>query len=300
MLFDYTVEQKTYEIFGVKIGGEPGLVPTVMIGSMFYGGQKIVSNSAEGVFNKAKARNLVNRLEEQSEKTGLPTMIDMVAENAKAAERYLDLLVDASEIPILLDVLIEEGQSKSLRYASDHGFLDRIVLNSINPHTEEAVYQTMEEVKCKNAVLQLYSADSLLSSNKRKLLDSLATKALEHGIQNLIIDVAVVDIPTLGLATRAIYDIKNAYGYPSGCGAHNAIASWRGLKKKFSNKASSIASGVVNALAIAVGADFVFYGPAEYGEVIYPSIALIDAAYSQLMFEKKIKPDKSHPRYKIG
>jgi tetrahydromethanopterin S-methyltransferase subunit H len=31
-MFDYDVDQKIYEIFGVKIGGVPGLAPTVMVG----------------------------------------------------------------------------------------------------------------------------------------------------------------------------------------------------------------------------------------------------------------------------
>jgi len=300
MLFEYSVEQRTYEISGVKIGGEPGLAPTVMIGSMFYKGHKIVSNSLAGEFDEDRAESIVNRMEEQSEKTGLPSMVDMVAENAAAAETYMDFLVDASRMPILLDVLSEEGQRESLRYAKDHGFLDRIILNSISPHTNESVYRTMEEVGCKNAVLQLYSTETLLKSNKRELLEALASKAMEHGIENPIIDVPVLDIPTLGMATKAIYDIKDAYGYPSGCGAHNAIASWRGLKTKFTKKAAATATGVANALAIAVGADFVFYGPAGICVEIYPSIALIDASYSQLMYERRIRPDGSHPRFKIS
>ena len=74
MLFEYSAEQRTYEISGVKIGGEPGLAPTVMIGSMFYRGHKIVSAGQAGEFDEDKAESIVNRMEEQTEKTGLPSI----------------------------------------------------------------------------------------------------------------------------------------------------------------------------------------------------------------------------------
>ena len=83
-LFEYAVEQKTFEIHGVKVGGEPGIVPTVMIGSIFYKGHSIVRDPREGLFNENRAEALIKRVEEQMDKTGLPGMVDIVAENAVA------------------------------------------------------------------------------------------------------------------------------------------------------------------------------------------------------------------------
>jgi tetrahydromethanopterin S-methyltransferase subunit H len=114
------------------------------------------------------------------------------------------------------------------------------------------------------------------------------------------VDTVVLDIPTLGLAVKAITRIKDRYGYPCGCGAHNAIHAWKNLSTKYTTNAVTTALGVINALPIAAGADFVLYGPMKNAEVVYPSIAMIDAAYSQLVMEQRIKLDKDHPRYKIG
>ena len=58
--------------------------------------------------------------------------------------------------------------------------------------------------------------------------------------------------------------------------------------------------GVINALPTAIGADFVLFGPLKGAKMFYPAVAMIDAAYSQLMMEKRIRPDRSHPRFKIG
>jgi len=299
-VFDFSVKQKTYEISGVKIGGDPGLAPTVMVGSMFHNGHTVVENPAEGVFDRAQAESQLRKAEEMSDLTGLPTIVDLVAENAVAAGNYLDFMADASEMPIFLDVVSEEEMATSIQYAHDQGMLDRIIVNSLNPHTGDEVYQKIKEVGCKSAVLLLHSTKHMLSSNKDPLLNELIPKATEAGIENILVDTVVLDIPTLGLASKAIHHIKDVYGYPCGCGAHNAIASWKRLREKYSNNAVTTVIGVTNALPVAVGADFVFYGPIKHADAVYPSVAMIDAAYSQLVMEKRIRIKRDHPRYMIG
>jgi tetrahydromethanopterin S-methyltransferase subunit H len=49
-----------------------------------------------------------------------------------------------------------------------------------------------------------------------------------------------------------------------------------------------------------IGADFVLFGPLKGAANYYPAVAMIDAAYSQLMMEKHVRPDRSHPRFRIG
>ncbi|MEM5818410.1 MAG: tetrahydromethanopterin S-methyltransferase subunit H, partial [Desulfitobacterium hafniense] len=43
-MFKFTAQQHVYDINGVKVGGQPGEYPTVLIGSIFYRGHKIVSD----------------------------------------------------------------------------------------------------------------------------------------------------------------------------------------------------------------------------------------------------------------
>jgi len=299
-LFDFSVKQKSYEIGGTVIGGEPGLTPTVMVGSMFYKGDKTVENRTEGLFREDEAESVLRKAEEMSDSTGLPTMVDLIAENAAAAARYLGFVVDATDMPIFLDIVSEDGLMESLQYASDHGMMERIVLNSLNPHSGERLYEKVRETRCASAVLLLHSAKYILSSNKDALVETMVPKAEAAGIRNMLMDTAVIDIPSLGLATEAIHRIKDKYGYPCGCGAHNAVASWKRLKKKYSANAVTVAIGVVNALPVAVGADFVIYGPLKNAETIYPAVAMINAAYSQQMIERRIRPSKDHPRFRIG
>jgi tetrahydromethanopterin S-methyltransferase subunit H len=294
------VEQKTYEIHGVKIGGQPGLVPTVMVGSMFYNGDKIVTDPDKGIFIETKAEEYLKNVEEASDKTGLPSMIDVIAENSEAASKYLDFIISTSEMPIFLDIVSDIGQAETLQYASEIGVMDRIILNSLTPHTGDLLYKKIEETKLRSSVILAHSTKLLLSSNKTPIIDEIVPKAKAAGIENILIDTAVIDIPTLGLTSKAIDLIKDKYGYPCGCGAHNAISSWKRLKEKYSKNAQNLVMGVSNIIPVAIGADFILYGPIKRADIYFPSVAMIDAAYSQLMMERRVRLSRDHPRYKIG
>jgi len=54
------------------------------------------------------------------------------------------------------------------------------------------------------------------------------------------------------------------------------------------------------AISAAVGADFILYGPIDDARVVFPAVAMVDTAYSQLPIEKKIQIPRTHPRYRIG
>ncbi|MCW4012336.1 MAG: hypothetical protein NWF07_05005 [Candidatus Bathyarchaeota archaeon] len=299
-MFDYTVTQKTYTIGGVQIGGEPGQTPTVMVGSMFYNGDKTVSAPAKGVFDKPTAEQQLKEAEEATEATGLPSMVDLVAENHLAAQKYLDFVVDVTSMPVVLDVVSESEACEALRYASDAGVIDRIVLNSLNPHSGSDLYTAIKEAGLKSTIILTHETRYMLKSDKSPILDDIVPKAEAAGIENILVDTAVLDIPTLGITAKAIDIIKDKYGYPCGCGAHNALSSWKRLKEKYSKDAQTIVKGVTNTIPTIIGADFVLYGPIKKASSYYPAVAMVDAAYSQLMMEKRIRPDRSHPRFRIG
>lgn len=282
------------------MGGIRGENPPVMVGSMFHRRHAVMKNRRKGIFDHELAMNAINLMDEACEMTGLSAMIDLVAVNLVAASKFLEFVVDATEMPIFLDVLDEDAMVGSLEYVSEIGVMDRIVVNSLNSHTSDKVYDKISEVNCKSAVLLLYSNETILSSDKSGLLEKIVPKAKQAGIENILVDTAVVDIPTLGLASKAVHRIKNEYGYPTGCGAHNSIASWKKLKTKYTEKAVISAITTANALPIALGADFILHGTAESAPDIYPSVGMIETAFSQLAMERGIKLSKDHPRYRIG
>jgi tetrahydromethanopterin S-methyltransferase subunit H len=55
ILFKFERKQEIFDIGGIKVGGQPGELPTVLVGSIFHEGHKIVKDRFSGVFDKAEA-----------------------------------------------------------------------------------------------------------------------------------------------------------------------------------------------------------------------------------------------------
>jgi len=300
-MFKFKKEQMTFEITDVKIGGDIGENPTVMIGSIFYKGDKTVKDEKNGNIDQEAAKNLIAKAEKMSERTGLPAMLDVICTNPVSAEKYLRFAAETTEMPLLIDAVSDEAAIKGLETAKDLGIIDRIILNSISPETKDPIYRKIKEVGLKSAIVLTYSVRAIISSEERvRLLEDLIPKVKEAGIQNILVDTVVVDISTLGLACKAIYEIKDQFGYPAGCGAHNAVSSWKALRKKKDPLLTAVSSTIVNSLPVAIGADFVLYGPIKDAEYVFPAVCLIDAAYGQISIEKGKRPSASHPRFKIS
>ena len=69
-MFKFDKEQTVFDFGGVKMGGQPGEYPTVLCGTIFYGGHNIVNDELTGDFDKEKADKLFAELKEQGYKPG--------------------------------------------------------------------------------------------------------------------------------------------------------------------------------------------------------------------------------------
>ncbi|NHW44166.1 MAG: tetrahydromethanopterin S-methyltransferase subunit H [Candidatus Verstraetearchaeota archaeon] len=298
-MFRFEREQMVFEISGVRVGGQPGENPTVVIGSIFYRGDKTSDES--GKVDKEAAQALIAKYEEVCDKVGLPCMLDVVCTRAENARKRLEFAADATKMPILIDYINDEAAVSALEAARELGIIDRVLLNSFNPETKGHVYQKAREVGLRAGVALTYSSRAVISYKERvRLLESLIPKMKEAGVEKILIDTVVMDLVTLGLACRAIYEVKSRYGYPCGCGAHNAIAMWRSLKQRKDRVLMAACSAVANALPVAVGADFVLFGPISDAEFMVPAIAIVSASYGQVLMEDGRRPPPSHPRFKIS
>ncbi|MFW9800360.1 MAG: hypothetical protein ACFFD9_07985, partial [Candidatus Thorarchaeota archaeon] len=293
-MMQFTSEQRTLDIGGVKVGGRPGLVPTVMVGSIFYSKDKLVVEEKTGSIDRKKTEAMLQQLAEVSEKTGLPSMLDVVAVTPQAIDEYLRILADLTDMPLLIDGSgSSEVNSAGLATAQDAGILDRVVLNSLTPDDGDDIYDAVQETGVKSAIILTFSNTAMASATKRaELADRLLEKAKRAGITNALFDTGVVDLLTLGLACRALVSIKERHGLPVGCGAHNAVAMWNGLVSKFGKEAKEPAFVGSSLMPVVLGADFVLYGPIKHAAITFPSIAMIDVALSGALLEDRLRPER--------
>lgn len=305
-MFKFSKEQQIFDIEGVKIGGQPGQFPTVMIGSIFYFGHKIVADFERGIFDKKKAEDLLRREEEMSMKTGNPRIIDVNGSSPESFIKFIDFVAEKTESPFLLDAANTETRIAGLRHVSEVGPIDRAIFNSINPLTKTEETAAIREAGLKSAIILLFNKRRPTIGGRMDLLRTgmesrgLLKISKDAGIDKLLIDTTVIGVPDPGPAAKAIHLIKKEYGLPSGCGPHNAVDMWH-KNRKLDPKTRLTASIVACTTPIIMGADFILYGPIGKSAEVYMACALADAyvAYCMRQQFKMGASSREHPLYKI-
>jgi tetrahydromethanopterin S-methyltransferase subunit H len=299
-LLEYAREQQTFEIGNVKIGGKPGAQPTVLIGTVFYHKHDVVTNAERGEINVAEAERRIRLQEDFSERTGNPCMLDVVGATPEAIVRNLEFAAQTTAMPLLIDGTTTEVRIAGLQYVAEHGLADRVVYNSIQPEITEREFAAIQEAGVQSAILLTYYLMDFTAKGRVQAVRELLPRAAAAGVKHLIVDTCVLDLATLGQACSAMHDIKNEFGLPVGGGVHNAVAVWKGLKTKMGDQAVKPCIASVCAASVAMGADFILYGPVEDAPYVFPAVAMVDTALSQLVMERGERPAENHPRFRIG
>ena len=271
----------------------------MLIGTIFDKKQRIVEDDRRGIFDEEKAEELIKLQEEFSDRTGNPSMLDVEGATSEALRRYLEFAADVTDEPLLLGGPTPEVRIEALKWAGEVGLTNRIVYNSLLPGCGREELEAIRDAGVKCAILLAYNVSSLTSAGRLKALQELLEAVEGYGIEKTLLDTFVMDIPSLGIALQAIPEAKSRWGLPAGCGPHNAIGLWKGLKKKMGIKARRPAVAAVNAVAAALGADFLLYGPIEEAPYVYPAVAMVDAAYAFPAMRSGMKLSREHPLFKI-
>lgn len=299
-MFSFKTEQKIYEIDGLNLGGQPGQLPTVMVGSIFYHKDKIVTDPRTGGFDKKKAEKILDSEQEISARTGIPRIVDVCASWAQAFPSQIDFVADITRGPFTIDGTTADVRIAGAKHVREVGLSDRVIYNSITPETRVDELTAVREARITCAIMLALNTTNPTIVGRLDVVKKLVEKAKEAGIEKILIDTTVLDVPDPGPAGKAVYLIKDSWGFPCGCGAHNAIDMWH-RRKSLERDVHTTTSVVANILPIIMGANFMLYGPIESAARMYMPVAVADAyiAYT-MMQEYNIRPlTDTHPIFRV-
>lgn len=290
-MFMFEKEQKVLEIGNVKIGGQPGENPIVLIGSVFYTNHKALLDEKTGKIDKSIVEQELNEFLTIIEETGMQAIIDIVGAHPEALIKQCEYVADLVDCPFLVDGLNDTIRIPAMEGIKEIGLLDRAILNSIDDNTSTENLDKLKNIGVKNAVLLAFGNRYIFPNQKLNLLkEKLIPNAQEKAnIKNLLIDTAVLDLPSICINVETTRLVKSELGLPTGFAPSNAIYGWEFVKKfGISSRCGAIAS--LMTYCADAGSDFILFGGVKYAKCVVPSIALISGINSY--YRKRILREK--------
>lgn len=313
-MFRFDKEQAVLDIAGTKIGGQPGEYPTVLAGTIFYGGHKIIDDEKAGTFDKEKAEALIKKMEEMTDITGNPHFVQVFGATPEALVKYLEFVGDLSDAPFLIDSTSGEARAAGAKYANEVGLADRAIYNSINMAADATELEALTETDISASIVLGFNPMEPTVEGKMGIWEDggsaldkgLLAMAEDCGIDKPLMDVAVTPLGQgAGVAVRTSFAEKSKWGYPVGSGIHNVPSAWDWMKKykKLSpeNKKEvwpvcDVGSNIVQQM---VGGDFVLFGPIENAKLAFPACAMVDMFLAEGAKDLGTEPVEEHPFFKL-
>lgn len=293
----YDTPQKVCTIGGVKIGGQPGENPPLLIGNMFQKGDKIIENRKEGKFDTRAAEDKIHEMEQLSRETGVPGMVAMVANSLDEMKKYIDFFTSVTEMPFAIDIWMQKTRLAAARYVAELGLQNRVLYNSITPWDEDIVAQVAElkELGIKHIVIQAFDMEDKRATGRVKSLKSLLSLVEKGDFKSILVDTAVMNLPATAFSIMSNRLIKQEFGFPVGCAPSNGTYMWR-KSAGTEHAARFMAIDAAIQAITTLDSDFIFYGPMTGNERIFYAVAAANAVLATMAFNEGAKlPGNNHP-----
>ena len=305
-MIDVLGEEKLCEIGGVRFGGKPGQYPTVIVPSIFQKGDRVFEGVKRGEgFNERKAEELLKSTEKLSEETGVPCMVDIVANTGEEFKRYIDFVTGVSRMPFCIDAWIMKPKLEGARYCADKGLLDRMFYNSLTVWEKDLEAEITEIAKMgvRHVLLVAFDPEDPMPAGRlkgtQKILDVMEKAGARF--DSIIVDTSAMNAPAVAMCSAANRMIKEKWGFPCASAPSNGSYMWKAAREMWGFKGWAAADAAIEALAATRYHDMIFSGPMAGSSRIFPAVALAAAFEATLVFAEsgRVPALESHPLNKL-
>ena len=296
-MFRYNLEQIVCTIGGIKVGGQPGENPPLLIGNMFQKGDILLESRKQGRFNRSKAEKRIREVEHSIKETGIPGMIAMVANTADEMKRYIDFYINVTDMPFAIDIWMQKTRLAAAQYVANLGTQERVLYNSITPWDEdiEAQISEIKELGIKHVVIQAFDVEDKGPEGRIKSLKKLLPIVEKGNFDSIMVDTATMNLPATAFSLVANHLIKQEFGLPVGFAPANGTYMWRKTAAESDKGKFAAIDAGVHAISALVS-DFLFYGPTTGSGRVFPAVAAASSMMAALAYsENGILPAGDHP-----
>ncbi len=295
-------EQKICEIGGIKVGGQPGEYPTVVIPSIFQKGDRLFEGAKRKKgFNEKRAEDLLKMTDRLSAETGIPCMADIVANTGEEFKRYIDFVTSVTDMPFCIDAWVMKPKLEGASYCAERGLLDRMFYNSLTIWEKDLETEIKEiaDIGVKHVLLVAFDQEDQMPTGRitgtQKILDAIEKAGAQFN--SILIDTSAMNAPAVAFCSVANRLIKEKWGFPCVSAPSNGSYMWKAARERWGFKGWAGADAALEGLAAIMYHDMVFSGPIAGSPRIFPAVAMANAFMSTITFAetKKLPSLETYP-----
>jgi tetrahydromethanopterin S-methyltransferase subunit H len=299
-MFRFETPQKTYHLFGVPVGGQPGEHPPLVIPNMFQNKDRLLESRKPPRWDKARAADRIKELEEISEQTGVPALVGLVAPSEDEIKAYTDFFLTVTDrLAFGIDTWTEAARRQAARYVASLGVQDRFNYNSITAWDPDIPGQVQElrELGIKHIILQPFDMDDKRPSGRLKSLRQIYALVQDAGFDSILVDTCVMNLPTTGFTLIANRLVKEEFGLPVGSAPANASYMWRAALDKWGREAFRGMDAGMHAISTLLWSDWMACGPMTGIRRVFTAVAAATAVLTMLAWDEglDLPADSRHP-----
>ena len=263
----------------IKVGFGSFKLPPVLIGTMFYQGQRLIDNNDITKFNKEKALKRIAKHFQLSNQYKIPALIEISADIPDAMTSYLEFYLDNFKPPFILGGTLD-ARISGVAYLYENGYkCEDFIYNAISNLKNQKEIELFKKYEIQTAIILVLASPNMTSTQRFSYITnktqpnnvSLFEGLKELGVKYIWVDGGVVNLESLVYILETQKMISTALKVPVGTAPNLFLFKYSSprLNLKFHTRyrRSSImfiASWFSN---------FIFYGPIEDATECFASTA---------------------------
>ena len=287
------LEKDYLEYQNIKLGFGSFKYPPVLIGTMFYQGQRLIDNTDVSKFNKEKALKRIEKHIQLSNQYKIPGLIEISADTPDAMINYLEFYLDNFKPPFVLGGTLD-ARISGVAYLYEQGYKSEdFIYNAISNLKNQRELDLFKKYEIKSAVILILASPNMTSTQRFSYITdknqpnnvSLFEGLKRVDVKHIWVDGGVVNLESLIHILETQKIISTSLKVPVGTAPNLFLFKYSSprLNLKFHTRyrRSSImfiASWYSN---------FIFYGPIEDATECFASAAQ-SFEFKKLCEERKV------------
>lgn len=279
-----------------QLGGPVGTFPTVLCGTIFFAGQKLLHDEEKGHFDTRAALAQIRSNHDACGDFAVPLFLDVVAETPEAIRRQIEFVVRETDMPFLIDASDVEVRMAGLEKVAQMSALERTVYNSITGDSEEDELKLIAGHPPAAVVLGAMDAMNYGLSSALSVVEEMKLKLPNTLQKRLLLDVGFLDEASPGVSCRIAKELRQKTGLPVGGAPCNGLHMWERLKGEESVHFIPALAGTIG-YCTAFGLDFLLMGPLRHAGLMAAAQGAADVynRYSLMLEDRGRALPEAHP-----